>query len=349
MIYHLYKKTLLIWLLCIGVSLSGQGIHFTYLDFAPQHVNPANLGGFLGSYRGAAIYRDQFNNSGVGGYKDFEIGIDMPVMKGFRKQDWIGAGISINNDVRGTIKLTDRYSRLGVSYHLGLDAKQTRVFTVGLQVISLNRSLSTLFSGPVTPEGLMKGQDADLKTLFSQGVDQNGNKTLTARDYNLGIQLSTNNARSSMKIGASVSGLLPSTLGFSVSADSASVPFKMVGYLQMINQMTPTVSIEPTAIFQITEYGGREFMLNAKLGYKMNKAKNDKIKAGVGFRTGTLAAVFLLGAELKGINFGLSYDMPISGYAAAPGIQNGFEFGASYIGVFTKRPKPTPIILCPRL
>jgi type IX secretion system PorP/SprF family membrane protein len=349
MIYQLYKKFLLIWLFCLGINLYGQGIHFTYLDFAPQHVNPANIGGFLGSYRGAAIYRDQYNNSGVGGYKDFEIGIDMPVMKGFRKQDWIGAGISINNDSRGTVKVTDRYSRLGVSYHMGLDAKQTRIFTVGFQAISLNRSLNTVFGSPVTPEGLLTGRDTELTKLLMGGGSQDGKKSITARDYNLGIQLSTNNASSSMKIGASVSGLLPSTLGFSVSADSASVPFKMVGYMQMINQMTPRMSIEPTAIFQITEYGGREFMLNAKLGYKMNKEKSDKIKAGLGFRTGTLSAVFLFGAEIKGINFGFSYDMPLSGYAAAPGIQNGIEFGASYIGVFTKRPKPTPIILCPRL
>jgi hypothetical protein len=90
-------------------------------------------------------------------------------------------------------------------------------------------------------------------------------------------------------------------------------------------------------------------MANAKLGYKIKQNKSDKIKVGAGFRTGTLSAVFLAGAEIKGINFGLSYDLPISGYAAAPGMQNGIEFGASYIGVFKKRPKPTPIIICPRL
>ena len=56
-----------------------------------------------------------------------------------------------------------------------------------------------------------------------------------------------------------------------------------------------------------------------------------------------------MGGEIKGINFGLSYDLPISGYAAAPGTQNGFEFGASYIGVLKKTPKPKPIIICPRL
>jgi type IX secretion system PorP/SprF family membrane protein len=344
---HIFKNILLMCFIITSVYVKGQGIHFTYLDFAPQHVNPANIGGFLGSYRGAAIYRDQYNNAGVGGYKDFEIGIDMPVMKGFRKQDWIGAGISINNDARGTVKVTDRYSRLGVSYHMGLDVKQTRVFTVGFQAISLNRSLNSLLPDQVSPQGILTGRDTELQELLRGGQD--GKKTVTARDYNIGLQLSNNGATSAMKVGVSVSGLLPSTLGFSVSADSASVPFKLVGYLQMINQINKRTSIEPTAIFQITEYGGSEFMANAKIGYKIKQNKADKIKVGAGFRTGTLSAVFLAGAEIKGINFGLSYDLPISGYSAAPGIQNGFEFGASYIGVFKKRPKPTPIIVCPRL
>ena len=90
-------------------------------------------------------------------------------------------------------------------------------------------------------------------------------------------------------------------------------------------------------------------MFNTKIGYKYNKEKNDKVKAGLGFRTGTFSAIFLIGGEIKGINFGLSYDLPLSGYANAPGTQNGFEFGASYIGFLKKTPKPKPIVICPRL
>lgn len=327
----------------------GQSIHFSYLDFAPQHVNPGNIGGFLGSYRGAGIYRDQYNNGGqVKGYRTFELGIDLPVIRGFRKQDWIGAGISLNNDTRGSFGLRDVYSRLGLSYHFALDKKQMSSIALGIQMISMNRSMNTNFDNGVSPEGLLFGRDNELKT-FLQGANQSGRKSITARDWNIGLVFTQNAKTSNLKIGVSTSGLLPSSIGFKSSADTAGVPFKIMAFAAMVNQITKTTTLEPTALFQITEYGGREFMFNTKIGYQINKEKKDKIKAGLGFRTGTFSAIFLIGAEIKGINVGLSYDLPISGYADAPGTQNGFEFGASYIGLFKKTPKPKPIVICPRL
>ena len=98
------RKILAVGLICFtmawfGNELRGQGVHFSYLEFAPQSINPAYLGGFLGSYRGTGIYRSQYNNgTEVKGYTTFELGIDVPIIRGFRKQDWIGGGISFNVD-----------------------------------------------------------------------------------------------------------------------------------------------------------------------------------------------------------------------------------------------------------
>ena len=36
-----------------------QDVHFTQYEMTPGHVNPANTGGFYGSYRIGGIYRDQ--------------------------------------------------------------------------------------------------------------------------------------------------------------------------------------------------------------------------------------------------------------------------------------------------
>jgi type IX secretion system PorP/SprF family membrane protein len=327
----------------------GQSIHFSYIDFAPQHVNPGNIGGFLGSYRATGIYRDQYNNgSTVKGYRTFEFGIDLPVIRGFRKQDWIGAGISLDSDTRGTLALKDVYSRIGLSYHFALDKKQVSSISLGIQMIGLNRSMKTTSDQPLTPEGLLTGRDAEFNAAVAR-LAKDGKLSLSARDWNIGLVFTRNTKSNSFKIGVSSSGLLPSGLGFSAPEDSVSVPFKMVGFASMVNQINKTTSIEPSLLFQITEYGGKEFMFHTKVGYQIKKEKKDKVKAGLGFRTGTFSAIFLLGAEIKGINFGLSYDLPISGYAGAPGTQNGFEFGASYIGLFKKTPRPKPIVICPRL
>lgn len=95
------RKILATGLICFtmawfGSNLKGQGVHFSYLEFAPQSINPAYLGGFLGSYRGTGIYRSQYNNGDqVRGFKTFEFGIDVPIIRGFRKQDWIGEALAL--------------------------------------------------------------------------------------------------------------------------------------------------------------------------------------------------------------------------------------------------------------
>ena len=346
------RKILAIGLICFtmawfGNELRGQGVHFSYLEFAPQSINPAYLGGFLGSYRGTGIYRSQYNNgTEVKGFTTFEFGVDVPIIRGFRKQDWIGGGISFNVDQRGFFSFKDTYSRLGLSYHFSLDKKQTSVLTLGIQIVNLSRTIRMPDEGSTGYQIENNSSiDPDVKRFFTQ-VDEKGRLTpKSARDWVGGLAYTRSTKTAVIKTGVAFSGILPARIGFNGLFE---LPFKIIGHASLVNQINKTMSIEPAAIFQKAGYGS-EFMFNTKVGYKYNKEKNDKVKAGLGFRTGTFSAIFFMGGEIKGINFGLSYDLPISGYAAAPGTQNGFEFGASYIGVLKKTPKPKPIIICPRL
>ena len=347
------RKILAVGLICFtmawfGNELRGQGVHFSYLEFAPQSINPAYLGGFLGSYRGTGIYRSQYNNgTEVKGYTTFELGIDVPIIRGFRKQDWIGGGISFNVDQRGTFAFKDTYSRLGLSYHFSLDKKQTSVLTLGLQIVNLSRTIDVPKDGTGFSIQNPTSPDPDIKKFFTSFDPDNMDRLnpKSGRDWVGGLAYTRTDKTSVLRTGIAFSGIFPVSVGFK---GLFQLPFKIIGHAAMVNQINKTMSIEPAAIFQKAGYG-TEFMFNTKVGYKYNKEKNDKVKAGLGFRTGTFSAIFFMGGEIKGINFGLSYDLPISGYAAAPGTQNGFEFGASYIGVLKKTPKPKPIIICPRL
>lgn len=346
------RKLLATGLICFtmawfGNHLKAQGVHFSYLEFAPQSINPAYLGGFLGSYRGTAIYRSQYNNGEqVRGYNTFEIGLDIPIIRGFRKQDWIGGGLSFNVDQRGFFSFKDTYSRLGLSYHFSLDKKQTSVLTLGIQIVNVGRSIRF-------PEGQNTGfqilnntsSDPYITSLQTKFNEKGVLSPAAARDWVGGLAYTRSSKTNVFRAGFSVSGIFPARVGFDGLYE---LPFKFIGHAAVVNQINKTISVEPAAIYQKAGYTN-EFMFNTKIGYTYNKEKTDKIKAGLGFRTGTFSAIFLVGGEIKGINFGLSYDLPISGYALAPGTQNGFEFGASYVGVLKKTPKPKPIIICPRL
>lgn len=328
-----------------------QGLHFSYLEFAPQSVNPGLIGGFSGSYRAAVLYRDQWNIAEDNGYKTFELGVDAPIIRGFRKQDWIGAGISIDIDQRGSLKLRDRYSRIGASYHFSLNKKQTSIITLGVQMYGQTRSLNTNIRDlPYTSPFTIERQIAkdELVEAILQGAGQESKYSVSANDWAGGLVYTNKGKNSGFKLGISSTSIFKPKLSLAKSGALNELPFKMIGFASFYNQINKKISIEPLVFFQNTKFGN-EFMANAKVGYYLKPNSNDKVKAGLGFRTGTASAIFYAGGQIKGIDFGISYDMPFNGYADAQGVQNAFEIGVSYIGLIKKTPKPTPIILCPRL
>ena len=334
-----------------------QGIHFSLIEFAPQSVNPGLIGGFSGSYRGAALYRDQWNVSDDKGYNTLEIGIDAPIIRGFRKQDWIGAGISVDIDTRGTLGLRDRYSRVGASYHFSLDKKQTSILTLGIQMIGLNRSINVnkfrsemgnnIYTTPYTIE-FQAANDPIVQQMLSSADPESMRVSATVNDWAGGLVYTRKGKNTGFKMGLSTTSILKPRIQIAKSGNPPILPLKMIGFASFYNQINKEMSIEPLAFFQSTDFGN-ELMINAKVGYQLKPNSTDKVKAGLGYRTGTSSAIFFAGANIKGIDIGLSYDLPFNGYADATGVQNAFEIGVSYVGLIKKTPKPTPIILCPRL
>lgn len=335
-------------LICVSVLVicqaTSQGIHFSYIEFAPQSLNPGMIGGFRGTYRGSGIYRDQWNYNNTGGkqegYKTIELGFDIPVINGFRRQDWIGAGLSLNSDTRGSVALRSTLSRIGVSYHLGLDKKQNSVLTIGFQMMNESKTIKRP-ENYISPAKILTKVDVDVEMALNQLKDNGA----SLRDFSIGAVFTTRTKTNIFQAGISTQSLFSPRSAFKSAYEQ---PLKLIGFLTLNNQLGKTLSIEPAALFQLAGFGN-EFMANAKVGYKFKKESNDKIKAGIGFRTGTFSSIFLLGAEIKGINVGLSYDLPFNGFGNASGVQTTFELGASYIGFLKKTPKTKPVILCPRL
>ena len=63
--------------------------------------------------------------------------------------------------------------------------------------------------------------------------------------------------------------------------------------------------------------------------YKIKKDSDLRLKAGLGARTGSFAAQFLIGASYKGFHGGFAYDIPVNGVQDAPGVQNFFELAVA--------------------
>ncbi|MBK9681630.1 MAG: type IX secretion system membrane protein PorP/SprF [Saprospiraceae bacterium] len=61
-----------------------QDIHFTMFDLSPLTLNPGLIGDFNGTFRVTGNYRIQWPT--IAKYQTPSIGIDAPLLKGFRKK-----------------------------------------------------------------------------------------------------------------------------------------------------------------------------------------------------------------------------------------------------------------------
>lgn len=350
MIGRLKLQLLFLFVLPCVIGLS-QDIHFTYFEFAPQSVNPAMNGLFSGSYRAAGIFRDQYQNTGVQGYRTLEAAIDAPIIRGFRKQDWIGIGLSFDRDARGVFNFSDTHTRMGLTYHLALDKKQTRILSIGAQRDGVSRRLN-LPSGSDNTYVQLNGQNSDpdltrLQQLAGNGSGGSGVPAVegTYSDWVGGITFTNRTKTGQMIIGAAATHFLKDNAAFMGSYD---IPLRITGFFTYEGSINKQTSLEPGLIVQSQ---GDAFELSAHMvaGYKIKPENPLVVKGGLGFRTGTASAQVILGGEYKNIKAGFAYDIPLSGYANASGVQNSIELGVSFIGIIKKTPKPDPIVTCPRL
>ena len=110
---------------CLSFTMiTAQDLHFTNFRLAPLTINPALAGAFEGTIRVGGVYRGQWLD--VDGYTTPALYADAPIIKGLRKNDWVGVGISFFSDQAGIGNLTDTGGGLNVAYHFGIDDKNIR-------------------------------------------------------------------------------------------------------------------------------------------------------------------------------------------------------------------------------
>ena len=151
-----------IFLLAFVFALPSQGSaqdrHFTMYDMSPLNLNPALAGAFYGSFRLGGIYRSQWFKGFEGNtYSTPAFFGDAPVYRGFRKQDWLGAGINFFQDNAGVGNITTSGILGALSYHFPLDKKQNHILTAAMQFGNVTRKIGDVdklrFENDITGTG----------------------------------------------------------------------------------------------------------------------------------------------------------------------------------------------------
>ncbi len=120
-------QTLMGWyavMLCAMLSLSAgaQDIHYAHLAAVPTQTNPAYTGLMEGRARVGIDYRGQWNNF-TKGFRTSSFSADMKAWQS--REDIIGIGVHLNNDVAGDLNFTSQQLSINSSFMKGLDGGKT--------------------------------------------------------------------------------------------------------------------------------------------------------------------------------------------------------------------------------
>lgn len=329
-------------------SLSAQDIHNSLFNMSPLSLNPALTGAFEGTARIGGIYRAQdFGITDVRGYYSPSFYVDAPIIQGFRKQDWIGAGFMIYSDNAGSLRLKTTISGLSGSYHFAVDKDRKTVLTLGVQWGSIARRFDTdgMASnfGDEFPEALGGLGNANSTDPLSKLTDEQF--PISVSDYNAGLMLrSALNEETKLELGISMGHITQPDYSFVDSLSQTKKPQKIVAHGRLSTQLTDVLSFEPTFLFQAAA-GQTEIGVQAWGGYKINP--DVKANFGLGYRVGD-AAKILLGMDFKDLRAALSYDITLSDRHRINDYNGAFEIAAYYIIKVYKKPNVKPAIFCPQ-
>ncbi|HOY04136.1 MAG TPA: PorP/SprF family type IX secretion system membrane protein [Saprospiraceae bacterium] len=346
-------------------SLSAQDIHFTQFYMSPMTLNPAMAGKFEGTVRIGGIYRDQFrsviNQKDIdpsvknAQYKTPGIYVDAPIIRGFRRNDWVGVGLSFFSDKAGQGGLAHTGSKIGATYHLAVDKRANTVISIGAAYGGEQRKVDNGkfffergYTNSTNPNGAnhgyQSGQSGESETnTDDKYTDIDAGVVLTSKlnkmmDFNIGFSM--------LHLTQPNYSLLGTTGGTGGGGGNQVVYRRAVLHGQFNAKLTDRFSINPAFLFQ-TQKAAQEILLQGMAGYLFDKEKDITLNFGLGYRMRD-AMQAIVGMRYKALNVGLAYDINVSNLNTVSRYRGGFELAANYIIKIYKPAIIKPKVLCPR-
>lgn len=330
--------------------MKGQDIHFSLYNMSPLTLNPALTGAFSGTVRIGGIYRDQWASFVDRQFTTPSFYADAPIIRGFRKNDWVGVGLMIFDDKAGAGSLRTNTSMLSASYHLALGKGGRTILTLGLQGGNVQRRFD------IQSERLWFEDEIET-SRGGGGLGQNASQdrgmadmlNTSYLDFNGGVMLrSTFENEMTLELGASFNHvttprytLLTASPG---GPDESRRPMRSLAHGRLRAPLSDKWSITPGFLWQNTA-GANEVALQNWAGYQINP--DVTLNFGAAYRFGDAAEV-LAGIDYKDLRVALSYDINTSSLNKATNYKGAFEIAAWYIIKIYKQPDVSPAVLCPK-
>lgn len=346
LINQYYRK---IGSLCIGLILMqgvfGQDFHLSQYDVASLNTNPALTGMFGGKHRFHIHYRTQWAAAVSRPFVTGQISWDMRV-----NNKWSVGVQAINyNAGMGTYNAFQLLP--SVSYSLPLTQNQFHRITFGISAGFFNKSFNTnaLTWGNQFVSGIDGGS-------FNQDLSSGENisrKNVFKPDFNAGAIyfFADPNSKVNPFLGLSVFHLSQPNESF--LGGTSKLPLRFLVHAGVEIGINDKLSILPKIYWQY-QYKAQELTLSASAHYYLENPEV-YLLAGLTYRSSD-AAIIEIGAQWKGWEARISYDINFSSLRMVSHARGATELSLTYI-LFNNTPnsnssqqsKTKLVPLCPRL
>jgi len=322
-------------------GLFAQDIHFTQYNMSPMTLNPGLIGGFEGTARVGGIYRNQWSSVIDNEFVTPSFWVDAPIIRGFRKKDWVGVGVMFLSDEAGSVGFEQNSVKFGASYHFALDKGGNTYLTLGAQGGRLEQKIDNA-----------RFQFED-KLLLNDPMAMSSDPFAAAQsgkgfDLDAGVVLKSRlNKRMDVTLGFSMYHLLEPEISLFEGGTGDKKQARRPVFTGVYNvELTDRWTFSPSFLFQ-TRSGNDEIIVQGMGNYLFDPEKDISFDLGLGYRLGDALSV-MGGVRWKDLRVGLAYDINTSDLNTVSNSRGGFEIAANYIFKIFKEADVDPQILCPR-
>jgi type IX secretion system PorP/SprF family membrane protein len=315
---------------------NAQDPHFNqYYTFA-SYLNPALVGNYDGSYRLAALYRQQWT-SALGqsnGFRSVGADADVSLLEGYLKHSKLALGIGFMDDKSGTAGLDYLTANVTLAYHQGFGKDGSHHLSIGLQGGYIQKRLDDPTYGDQ-----FVSHDQTLTTTSEQYVHgiQNG-------DFSAGLYWKSNfHDVVKFGIGLGVFHILqptettvtPRDSGHAANSTYTGELYRKYSFdfnLEVFLGKAKHMSISPEFIL-LSQGPAREITPGLFWSYYFQTGfrKNNAFSLGVRYRVGD-AVIPMVAAEFRNIRLGLGYEVNVSGLSTTTSNRGAFELSLSFVG-----------------
>jgi type IX secretion system PorP/SprF family membrane protein len=328
-------------LLVLPSALWAQDIHFSMFYASPLTLNPALTGANDGTYRAAAIYRNQWQ-SVTTPYNTFAASYDMKLLQDKLKNDVFGVGGLIQSDQSGDGKLSSTSAMLSAAFHKSLDKNHRHFIGLGAQFAFTQNSLK--WQQLAFPDQF-SGTDFNL----SQSNGENFSRpTVNFFDMNIGLlQQSTFNDIVSNMTGVAIYHLVEPNE--SLLDKNVKLADRFVVHEGLRLKAYKNFYICPNFIFMY-QNKAQEINLGSAFEYHLPGPKTETVLSiGGWYRIGDAAAVSA-GVEYYKVRLMFAYDINTSSLKPATNERGAFELAIIYTGIIKTKSLDLPILVpCPMM